>query len=192
MLIHYSCSTWPDCWGPGLSHLTQTLWLTSINLITVGFVSVIPVVTHDLPCRLTQPLLFWRTSEAAAVGFLRATAQFETKPQMGFLRLLESLSSGETMPKRNPIQPPFSRTRFHQLVIICVHPQTESNFQILHTSWIIQQPLCVYINAALRRQTWSYVWSVFTDRPVSCHPAALLRNGRPRRRRLSPWKRCLT
>lgn len=78
-----------DCWG-WASRLIEPLWLISVNLITVGVVSISPVVIHYLPLSLPQSL----SSPSALLarrggGFWEQQHCLKPNHRWGFLRLLE-------------------------------------------------------------------------------------------------------
>lgn len=169
----------------------------------MGVVSISPVVIHYWLLYLPIPfpsLSFFCTSEAAAVCFLRATALFETKPQMGLFKAFRGPLNGRNYAKSNLVELPFSHARFPQLVIICIPLQTVgkhlSNPAYLLSRVILSKMPSLHLGIKHQQRSLEADMILYKiclyESPCKVSPAALLCNGGPRRRRLSPWKQCLT
>lgn len=193
-----------DCWG-WASRVIEPLWLISVNLIMVGVVSISPCC-HTLFPSLppSVPLFLFRSFALARQRLLRAAALFETKPQMGLFKAfrvpLNRGSYAKTRPRSALIQSPpcnYLHLPFRLSNNICNFRIPKMKGAKFASQWEKKSPICIQelqTREALCRQTLSYRESitVFMNRLVRCHQQRCYGNGRPRRRRLSPWKRCLT
>lgn len=169
----------------------------------MGVVSIRLVVTHYFLCFLPHPFLslsFFCTGEAVAAGFWEQRHCLKPNHRWGFLRLLEFPSTGENYAKMKPCWAPIQSCSLssacnylHPPLYQTVTGGPRDTFKFCikessHATWISDQ------NALRRLFVLSYrrFITVFMNRLVRCHQQRCYGNDRPWRRRLSPWKRCLT